>query len=174
MCEILDVLDPRVPNFLERLIRELRLEREHEPLRRLARRVGDDVELDRNALVVHPREASAREVVCSERRRPKEGTMAFAELKARQSVMWGNGPYERITNTLPDIHELVIERVDPKPGERLLDAATGTGAVAILAAKRGADVVGQDLAPVLIDTARERAAEEGVDRAVRGRRRRGR
>ena len=23
--------------------------------------------------------------------------MAFAELKARQSVMWGNGPYERIT-----------------------------------------------------------------------------
>ena len=23
--------------------------------------------------------------------------MAFAELKARQSVMWGTGPYERIT-----------------------------------------------------------------------------
>jgi SAM-dependent methyltransferase len=88
--------------------------------------------------------------------------MAFAELKARQSVMWGNGPYERITNTIKDIHERVIERVDPKPGERLLDAATGTGAVAILAAKRGADVVGQDLAPVLIDTARERASEEGV------------
>ena len=44
--------------------------------------------------------------------------MAFAELKARQSVMWGNGPYERITNTIRDIHELVIERVDPKPGER--------------------------------------------------------
>ena len=88
--------------------------------------------------------------------------MAFAELKARQSVMWGNGPYERITNTIRDIHELVIERVDPKPGEHVLDAATGTGAVAILAAKRGADVVGQDLAPVLIETARERAAEEGV------------
>jgi SAM-dependent methyltransferase len=88
--------------------------------------------------------------------------MAFEELKARQSVMWGNGPYERITNTLTDIHDLVIERVDPKPGERLLDAATGTGAVAILAAKRGTDVVGQDLAPVLIDTARERAAQEGA------------
>ncbi len=88
--------------------------------------------------------------------------MAFAELKARQSVMWGKGPYERITNTIRDIHELVVERVDPKPGERVLDAATGTGAVAILAAKRGAAVVGQDLAPVLIDTARERAAEEGA------------
>ncbi len=89
--------------------------------------------------------------------------MAFAELKARQSVMWGNGPYERITNTLRDIHALVIERADPKPGEKVLDAATGTGAVAILAARRGADVTGQDLAPVLIETARERAAGEGVE-----------
>jgi SAM-dependent methyltransferase len=88
--------------------------------------------------------------------------MAFAELKERHSVVWGNGPYERITNTVRDIHDLVIERVDPKPGERLLDAATGTGAVAILAAQRGAKVIGQDLAPVLIDTARQRAAEEGA------------
>jgi SAM-dependent methyltransferase len=89
--------------------------------------------------------------------------MAFAELKQRQSVMWGNGPYERITNTIRDIHALVIETADPKPGERVLDAATGTGAVAILAAQRGADVVGMDLAPVLIETARERAAQESVD-----------
>ncbi len=88
--------------------------------------------------------------------------MAFEELKARHSVVWGNGPYERITNTIRDIHDLVIERVEPKPGERVLDAATGTGAVAILAAARGADVVGQDIAPVLIDTARERADQEGV------------
>jgi SAM-dependent methyltransferase len=89
--------------------------------------------------------------------------MAFAQLKARHSVVWGNGPYERITNTIRDIHALVIERIDPKPGERVLDAATGTGAVAILAAERGADVVGQDIAPVLIETARQRAGEEGVD-----------
>ena len=88
--------------------------------------------------------------------------MAFTELKARQSVMWGNGPYERVTNTIRDIHELVLERAAPKPGEKVLDAATGTGAVAILAAQRGADVVGMDLAPVLIETAQERAAEEGA------------
>ena len=94
--------------------------------------------------------------------RPKEERVAFAELKQRQSVMWGNGPYERITNTIRDIHELVVERADPKPGERVLDAATGTGAVAILAARCGAEVVGMDLAPVLIDTAQNRAAQEGV------------
>jgi SAM-dependent methyltransferase len=88
--------------------------------------------------------------------------MAFAELKARQSVMWGNGTYERVTNTIRDLHEIVVDRADPKAGERVLDAATGTGAAAILAARRGAEVVGMDLAPALIETARERVAEEGV------------
>ena len=121
----------------------------------------------------HRREASDREIVCSRCLPTKERQMAFAELKARQSVMWGNGPYERITNTLRDIHELVIERADPKPGEQVLDAATGTGAVAILAAKRGANVVGQDLAPVLIETARERAGRGRRQGTVRGRRRGG-
>ena len=32
--------------------------------------------------------------------------MAFDELKERQSRMWGMGPYQRITETLSDIHEL--------------------------------------------------------------------
>jgi ubiquinone/menaquinone biosynthesis C-methylase UbiE len=76
--------------------------------------------------------------------------------------MWGDGPYERIAHTLFDMHELVIERVDPKPGEAMLDAATGTGALAILAAKRGAHVVGLDIAPALVETARARADDEGV------------
>src|SRR5262245_10912129 len=92
-----------------------------------------------------------------------EWGVAFAELKARQSVIWGDGPYERITNTLRDMHRVVVDRIDPRPGEAVLDAATGTGAVAILAAKRGADVTGLDLAPVLIETARARADEEGVE-----------
>ena len=44
--QILDVLGARMPDLRERLVGELRLEREHEPLCGLARRVGDDVELD--------------------------------------------------------------------------------------------------------------------------------
>src|SRR5262245_64131454 len=87
--------------------------------------------------------------------------VGFAELKARQAVSWGDGPYERIANTLRDMHALVVDRVDPRPGESVLDAATGTGAVAILAASRGAEVVGLDLAPVLIATARAGAEAEG-------------
>src|SRR3990172_6327968 len=54
------VLDARVADLLERLVRELGLEREDEPSRRLPGRVREDVELDGLAIVVraHPREAS--------------------------------------------------------------------------------------------------------------------
>ena len=89
--------------------------------------------------------------------------MAYEELKQRQSVMWGNGPYQRITETLVDIHELVLARLDPKPGERWLDLACGTGAVAERAARAGADVVGIDLAPALIESAQERSEQESLE-----------
>jgi magnesium-protoporphyrin O-methyltransferase len=42
-------------------------------------------------------------------------------------------------------------------GQRLLDAGCGTGALAIEAARRGADVVAIDLSPTLVNLARERA-----------------
>jgi magnesium-protoporphyrin O-methyltransferase len=41
-------------------------------------------------------------------------------------------------------------------GKRLLDAGCGTGALAVEAAKRGAQVVAVDVAPTLIELARER------------------
>src|SRR5919106_1068382 len=85
--------------------------------------------------------------------------MAFEELKARQSVIWGKGPYQRISETITDIHELVVDRLEPGPGVRWLDLACGTGAVAERAAAVGASVVGVDLAPALIETAKDRARE---------------
>jgi SAM-dependent methyltransferase len=89
--------------------------------------------------------------------------MAFEELKQRQSVMWGTGPYQRITETITDIHDLVVERLAPEEGDRWLDLACGTGAVAEQAAAGGCDVTGIDLAPVLIDTAKERAESLGLE-----------
>jgi SAM-dependent methyltransferase len=88
--------------------------------------------------------------------------MAFAELKQRQSVMWGTGPYQRITETLEDIHELIIDRVPPLADRAWLDLACGTGAVAERAAALGAPVTGIDLAPALIDVARERARQRDL------------
>ena len=89
--------------------------------------------------------------------------MAFEELKKKQSVIWGNGPYERITDTLGDAHDMVVGRIAAQPGERWVDLATGTGAVAKKAVRAGAQVTGIDLAPVLIETAKREAAEEGLD-----------
>ena len=89
--------------------------------------------------------------------------MAHEELKQRQSVMWGNGPYQRITETLADIHELVTERLAPGPGDRWLDLACGTGAMAERACGAGAEVTGLDLSPALVETAKERAAERGLE-----------
>jgi SAM-dependent methyltransferase len=89
--------------------------------------------------------------------------VAYEELKRRQSAMWGLGPYQRITETIADVHERVVERLDPRPGRRWLDLACGTGAVAERAAAQGAEVTGVDLAPALIETAKERAAELGLE-----------
>jgi ubiquinone/menaquinone biosynthesis C-methylase UbiE len=88
--------------------------------------------------------------------------VAFAELKRKQSEIWGNGPYERITATIRDLQETVVDRLEPAPGVEWLDVACGTGATA-LAAGRGATVTGQDLAPALVETARGLAAERGLD-----------
>jgi magnesium-protoporphyrin O-methyltransferase len=44
-------------------------------------------------------------------------------------------------------------------GQRVLDAGCGTGALALEAARRGAEVLAIDLSPSLVDVARKRAAE---------------
>lgn len=51
---------------------------------------------------------------------------------------------------------------DDLTGRRVLDAGCGTGALAIEAARRGAEVVAVDLSGTLLDIARERAASAGV------------
>ncbi len=60
------------------------------------------------------------------------------------------------------IHDRLVEALAPQPGERWLDVATGTGAVALRAARAGAEVVGIDVAPALIEVAQKHAAQEPV------------
>ena len=95
--------------------------------------------------------------------------MAYEELKQRQSAMWGSGPYQRVTETIADIHERVVEHLKPRAGERWLDLACGTGAVAERAARLGAKVTGLDLAPALLEQAKARAQAEGLETDYRQR-----
>jgi SAM-dependent methyltransferase len=88
--------------------------------------------------------------------------MAFEELKQRQAAMWGSAPFERIAVTLAEMHEAIVDSVDGEPGKRWLDVGCGTGELALLAAKSGAEIVGADLSPALVETARRQAAERGA------------
>src|SRR4051812_44455078 len=89
--------------------------------------------------------------------------MAFEQLKERQSFVWGNAPFEEVADTIADIHRVVVDALQPADGKRWLDVACGTGDLAELADAAGADVVGVDFAAPLIETAKRRAEEHGLD-----------
>jgi SAM-dependent methyltransferase len=86
----------------------------------------------------------------------------MAGAKEREREMWGGAPWERVAATMGAIHDRLIAALVPRPGERWLDVATGTGAVAMRAARGGASVTGLDLAPPLVETAKRLAAEQGL------------
>jgi demethylmenaquinone methyltransferase/2-methoxy-6-polyprenyl-1,4-benzoquinol methylase len=57
----------------------------------------------------------------------------------------------------PRWRRAVVDAVDPRPGDRILDVATGTGMVAFALARRGAEVVGLDQSEEMLARARARA-----------------
>ena len=77
-------------------------------------------------------------------------------------VDWGKGRYEETAAELEPVAAAVVAMAAPRAGERVLDIACGTGNGALLAAARGADVVGVDAAPRLVGVAEERAAAAGL------------
>ncbi len=80
----------------------------------------------------------------------------FAQLKQRQREMWASfGPTALFTTPVAG-H--VVRFADIAAGESVLDVGTGTGVLAITAARRGAKVSGLDLTPELLAQARENAA----------------
>src|SRR5438876_10481486 len=82
----------------------------------------------------------------------------------RPAAVWSSGGprYDEISRGIADSIEHCVLRLDPQPGERVLDLATGTGWTSRLVARRGATVVGADIADDLIAGARERAKIEGL------------
>jgi SAM-dependent methyltransferase len=58
---------------------------------------------------------------------------------------------------------VVVDRAAPRRGERVVDVGCGTGNAALLAAERGARVVGVDPSARLLEVARAEAAARGLD-----------
>lgn len=87
----------------------------------------------------------------------------FSELKAKSAEAWSSAPWEQAAQMLAAVHVHLLSRLAPQPGERWLDLATGTGDVAFLAARAGAETTGIDFARTSIETARKTAADKGLD-----------
>ena len=78
------------------------------------------------------------------------------------SDMWGRGDYRKIAADHQIMCERLCEHLAVSPAHRVLDVACGTGNSSIAAARRRANVVGIDFAPLLIDAARKRVEAEGM------------
>src|SRR5436305_442082 len=86
----------------------------------------------------------------------------LAELKQRLRATWMAGDFGQIAKLNAAEGEGFIRRLNLKPGTKVLDVACGTGNQSIPAARVGAEVIGLDLAPNLLEQARKRAAEENL------------
>ncbi len=88
----------------------------------------------------------------------------FAELKKRQREMWASfSPTAMFTTPVAG---QLVKFAGIVPGESVLDVGTGTGVVAVTAARAGARVTGLDLTPQLLEEARENARIAGTDEIV--------
>ena len=92
-----------------------------------------------------------------------EMTTEMQSLKSKLRGMWIAGDFGEIAKSIETGAEEFVDRLDLKPGMLVLDVACGTGNLAIPAAQAGADVTGIDIAPNLIDQAKERAKAEGLN-----------
>ena len=70
------------------------------------------------------------------------------------AVSWDVARYESSHNYVSDFGAPLIDPLDPKPGERILDLGCGTGRLAFEIAQRGAAVTGLDSSPEMIAQAR--------------------
>jgi ubiquinone/menaquinone biosynthesis C-methylase UbiE len=84
-------------------------------------------------------------------------------LTARARRVWTSGDFLPIARSFAPGAEEFIARLGIRPGERVLDVATGTGNLAIPAARAGARVTGVDIAPNLIAEAQLEARTAGVN-----------
>lgn len=76
---------------------------------------------------------------------------------------WGAGRYEETARELEPVAAHVVALANLSPGERVLDLACGTGNAALEAARAGGVVTGLDGAARLVEVARGRAQQEGLD-----------
>ena len=77
-------------------------------------------------------------------------------------ALWEQGDFTRIAETMRESGEALVGKFGITKGLRVLDLGCGDGTTAIPAAKRGADVLGVDIAANLVAAGNKRAKELGL------------
>ncbi|MBP6013249.1 MAG: class I SAM-dependent methyltransferase [Alphaproteobacteria bacterium] len=77
-------------------------------------------------------------------------------------ALWEKGDFTRLAANMRESGEALVETLGLKKGEKLLDLGCGDGTTAVPAAKRGADVLGVDIARNLVEAGNARAKELGL------------
>jgi SAM-dependent methyltransferase len=84
---------------------------------------------------------------------------------AGPAAVWSSGgaAYDEVSRGILDAIEHTINRLEPAPGMRILDVATGTGWTARRLAERDCDVSGVDFAADMLAAARAHASARGLE-----------
>ena len=77
-------------------------------------------------------------------------------------ALWEKGDFTRIADSMRDSGEALVDRIGIRKGDRVLDLGCGDGTTALPAAKRGAEVLGVDIAANLVEAGNRRAREAGL------------
>lgn len=88
------------------------------------------------------------------------------QVRAASRDMWATGHYPTVAERLRPVADLLVARAGIGPGDRVLDVGTGSGSVAVAAARRGAEVTGVDHIDTWFPDAHRLAADAGVTLAL--------
>jgi SAM-dependent methyltransferase len=77
-------------------------------------------------------------------------------------TLWEKGDFTRIAAAMRESGEAVVASLGVTPGLKVMDLGCGDGTTALPAARRGADVLGVDIARNLVEAGNTRARAEGL------------
>jgi SAM-dependent methyltransferase len=77
-------------------------------------------------------------------------------------ALWEKGDFTRVAQAMRESGEALVDRIGVSKGQKILDLGCGDGTTALPAARRGADVLGVDIARNLVEAGNRRAAEAGL------------